>query len=97
MKQWIALAGLVGMALVAAMPAFAQSQTQPQPTSTDCRNAAPAKVDGQVVRVDQGSGKVTVRDTKTGATHEFQTSREMLQTMKPGDKIEATLREAPKC
>ena len=39
---------------------------------------------------------MTIKD-KSGATHEFQASKEMAQTMKPGDKIEATLREAPNC
>ena len=38
----------------------------------------------------------TVKD-RDGTTHEFQASKDMVQTMKPGDKIEATLREAPKC
>jgi hypothetical protein len=46
--------------------------------------------------VDQNAGKVTIRDSK-GTTHEFQANRETLQEMKPGDKIEAKLREAPKC
>jgi hypothetical protein len=50
-----------------------------------------------VVSVDHASNKVTVKDSKSGQTHEFQTSKETAQTMKPGDKIEATLRQAPKC
>ena len=53
-------------------------------------------MDGQVTSVDPTAGKVTIKDKK-GATHEFQTSQDMARTMKAGDKIEATLREAPKC
>jgi len=46
--------------------------------------------------VDQSSRKVTVRD-KDGTLHELQATPETLQTMRSGDKIEAKLREAPKC
>src|SRR5437660_41470 len=97
MTRWIAYgAGLVTAALLAAMPAFGQQPSQTQRTAADCKAHAPEKVDGQVMRVDANAGKVTVKD-KSGTTHEFQASHEMLQSMKPGDKIEATLREAPKC
>jgi Cu/Ag efflux protein CusF len=96
MKHWIAFgAGLVAMALIAAMPAFGQ-QTQPDTQTKTSMPCAPEKVDGQVVRVDHASGKVTVRD-KSGTMHEFQTSAEMTNSIKPGDKIEAILREGPRC
>ena len=49
-----------------------------------------------LTNVDANAGKVTVRGND-GQTHEFQATKEMLQTMKPGDRLEATLREAPKC
>ncbi|PYN46377.1 MAG: hypothetical protein DME00_19265 [Candidatus Rokuibacteriota bacterium] len=64
----------------------------------DCKDRAqtPEKVEGQVVAVDQSAGRVTIRE-KNGSTHEFQANKETLQDMKPGDKIEAKLREAPKC
>ena len=92
MKRWTMLAA--GVAALAALgsPALAQQQ-QPR---ADCRASTPAKVDGQVVSVDRTSGKITVRE-KDGKTHQFQASQDTLQTMKPGDRIEATLREAPKC
>ena len=90
MKRWIvasttaaALAGLVA-------PALAQ---QPQ-TAADCK--APAKVEGQITAVDPASGRVTLRATD-GTTHQFQASREAAQTMKAGDRLEATLRQPPKC
>ncbi|MGH7345783.1 MAG: hypothetical protein ACREK4_12790 [Candidatus Rokuibacteriota bacterium] len=53
-------------------------------------------MEGQVVAVDQNAGRVTIKETN-GATHEFQANRDTLKDMKPGDRIEAKLREAPKC
>jgi hypothetical protein len=86
---------LASVATFAVLGSSALAQ-QPQPSRADCKVATPAKVDGQVVRVDQGAKKLTVRD-KDGKMVEFQATADMLQTMKPGDRIEATLREAPKC
>ncbi|MBM4439660.1 MAG: hypothetical protein FJ027_04505 [Candidatus Rokubacteria bacterium] len=94
---WKILTAAVAVAAFLAGPAAAQQPTpqdQGQAAPKDC--AAPQTIDGQVVSIDQTGGKVTVRDSG-GQTHEFQASRDMLQTMKPGDKIEAQLREAPKC
>jgi len=54
----------------------------------------PAKVEGQVLKVDLDGGKVTIRESN-GTTHEFQASRETLQGYKVGDRIEAKLRELP--
>ena len=56
----------------------------------------PEKVEGQVVKVDTAQGKVTVREPG-GAVHQFQASAETLKDLKVGDKLEAKLREAPKC
>jgi hypothetical protein len=56
----------------------------------------PEKVEGQVVKVDTAQGKVTVREP-SGTVHEFQASAETLKDLKVGDKLEAKLREAPKC
>jgi len=56
----------------------------------------PEKVEGQVVKVDQAQGKVTVREPG-GTVHEFQASAETLKDLKVGERIEAKLREAPKC
>ena len=93
MKRWIAIsAGVVTMALLAGGPALAQ---QPQ-SKADCQAKTPQKVDGQVVSVDPNANKITVKD-KSGTTHEFEATKETVQTMKPGDRIEATLRQAPKC
>ena len=56
----------------------------------------PEKVEGQVVKVDMAQGKFTLRGAD-GQTHEFQASQETLQGLKVGDRMEAKLREAPKC
>jgi hypothetical protein len=94
MKRWKEIcAAAAALAILTGTAAIAQ---QPPAGSKDCKGPAPAKVDGQVTSVDQTSGKVTIKD-KTGATREFQAPQEMARTMKPGDKVEATLREAPKC
>jgi hypothetical protein len=91
MNRWLTLSGgFVAIALLSAGLAFGQ---QPKP---DCKAGAPEKVEGQVVRVDHGTNKVTIRD-KSGTTHEFQANKETTKDMKPGDQIEARLREAPKC
>jgi hypothetical protein len=60
------------------------------------RMKTPEKVEGQVVKVDTAQGKVTVREPD-GTVHEFQASAETLKDLKVGDKLEAKLREAPKC
>jgi Cu/Ag efflux protein CusF len=68
-----------------------------QPKAADCDAARmPSKVTGQVIKVDGPQEKVTIR-ANDGTTHEFQASKETLQNLKAGDRIEATLRHAPKC
>jgi len=93
MKRWLVLSGvLTTTAFLATGLAFGQPKA-------DCKNnraQTPEKVQGQVVAVDQTAGRVTIRESN-GTTHEFQANRETLQDIKPGDKIEAKLREAPKC
>ena len=93
MKRWTALSMTLAVAaLLAGGPALAQ---QPQSKANSLAKT-PQKVDGQVLSVDPSGTKVTVKD-KSGATHVFQTTKETSQTMKPGDRIEATLRQAPAC
>jgi hypothetical protein len=91
MNRWLTLSGsFVTIALLSAGLAFAQ---QPK---ANCKASAPEKVEGQVVHVDPSTNKVTIRD-KSGTTHEFQANKDTAKDMKPGDQIEAKLREAPKC
>jgi Cu/Ag efflux protein CusF len=53
-------------------------------------------VEGKVARIDAASNKVAVTEAN-GKTHEFQASKETLQDLKVGDKIEANLRSVPAC
>jgi hypothetical protein len=93
MNRWLLLSGgFVSAALLTCGLAFGQT-TAPK---AECKKGAPEKVEGQVVSVSPDAGKVTVRDNK-GQTHEFQASKETIQDMKPGDKIEAKLRDGQKC
>ena len=91
MNRWLTLSsGFVAITLLSAGLAFGQ---QPKP---DCKAGAPAMVEGQVLRVDAKTNRITVRD-KSGTTHEFQANAETTKDLKAGDTIEAKLREAPKC
>jgi hypothetical protein len=51
----------------------------------------PQKVEGQVTKIDQSQGRVTIR-AKDGTVHEFQASQETLRDLKVGETIEAQLR-----
>lgn len=63
-----------------------------QEKSADCGNAStPAKLEGQVVKVDSAQGKLTVRGSD-GTMHEFKLAKEVLQQYKAGDSINAKLR-----
>lgn len=58
--------------------------------------STPQKVEGEVLKVDPALDKVTVR-ASDGMVHEFHVSKDTLRDLKAGDRIEASLREAPKC
>ena len=93
MNRSLILSGVLATTVtLSAGLAFGQSK------AADCkgRAQAPERVEGQVVSVDQNAGRVRIKE-KNGSTHEFQANRETLQDMKPGDQVEAKLREAPKC
>ncbi len=69
---------------------------QGKPACAGGKVSTPQKVSGEVLKVDAGLDKITVKETN-GTVHEFQVSKETLRDLKVGDKIEANLREAPKC
>jgi hypothetical protein len=48
------------------------------------------------MKVDPATNTITVRESN-GAVHEFQGSRETIQDLKAGDRIEATLRPRQNC
>lgn len=69
---------------------------QSKPGCEAAKMSTPQAVDGQVVKIDKGQNKVTVRGAD-GSTHEFQASKETLRDLKVGDRIEAKLRAIPDC
>ncbi|HWC03113.1 MAG TPA: hypothetical protein VHF87_10090 [Methylomirabilota bacterium] len=52
----------------------------------------PRTVEGEVIKIDRAQGRVTIR-ASDGTIHEFQASKETLQDLKEGDRIEARLRQ----
>jgi Cu/Ag efflux protein CusF len=92
MNRWLSFTAAAVTTTTLLSAGLALGQQKP----AECNTKAPAKVEGQVLSVDQAAGKMTIRD-KSGATHEFQASKETLAEMKAGDTIEATLRKAPNC
>jgi hypothetical protein len=93
MKAYQALA----VGIIATVPLWSGvAAGQSKPSCAQVKAAAPQKVEGRVVRVDAAGGKVTVA-AADGKTHEFQASKETLQDLQVGDKIEANLRSLPDC
>lgn len=94
MHRWPGVAAGLAMTLVL-WSGSAIGQSKPA-CDQQGRVMTPQKVEGQVVKVDAAQNKLTVRQAD-GTVHEFQASPEALQSFKVGDRIEANLREAPKC
>jgi hypothetical protein len=95
MHTWLRLAvGLVATGLML-WTTTALGQARPA-----CDPQAMAKtrerVEGEVTKIDAAQGRVTVRESD-GTVHEFMASKETLQDLKVGGRVEAKLREAPKC
>lgn len=80
--------GLAASLLLWTGTAVAQNTPPPAPPA----GASPERVEGQVVRIDQATGKVTLQTT-SGQTYEFQASPETLKGLKVGDRLEARLRK----
>jgi len=94
MRMWLRLAAGLAIAVML-WTGTALGQGKPA-CDAQGRVKTPEKVEGQVVKLEPAQGKVTVREPD-GTVHEFQASQETLQDLKVGDRIEAKLREAPKC
>ena len=94
MHRWTAVAAGLSVTIVL-WSGYARAQAKP-PCDPTGRVMTQQKVEGQVVKLDRAQNRVTVREAN-GTTHEFQASKETLQDLKVGDRIDANLREAPKC
>jgi len=93
MRKETIVAGALLIVIVSAASAFAQSKP---PCDAQGRVMTPQKVEGVVVSIDAARNILRVREAD-GKVHDFQASKETLQDFKVGDRIEANLREAPKC
>ena len=100
MKTLTLAAALIAAAMLIVTPAFAQNtKPQCQPSASPGAGGgkaskAPQKIEGEVTKVDQKSGMLTVK-APDGSTHEFKGSAETVRDYKKGDKIELTLRSEP--
>jgi hypothetical protein len=94
MRRWLRLsAGLAGGCLL--WTGTAMGQARPA-CDQQGKVKTPERVGGEVTRVDMAQGRVTMRESN-GTLHEFQASKETLQDIKVGGRVEAQLREAPNC
>ena len=89
MKSWMSVSAAVALAAVLDS-GVALGQVKP----ADCPKAE--KVEGQVVKVDQEQGKITLR-AADGKTYEFNGTKEILQDKKVGDRMELTRRMPEHC
>jgi Cu/Ag efflux protein CusF len=96
MRMWRALSAsfIAASVLWGGVALGQQTQSDICSAHEKAKMTAPQKVEGRVMKVDPAAGKVTVQEPD-GKVHEFQASKETLQTMKVGDRIEANLR--PSC
>jgi hypothetical protein len=101
MKTLMLAAALVAALMLIVTPVFAQGTKAPcQPSASagagasQAKAKAPEKIQGQVTKVDQKSGMLTVK-APDGSTHEFKGDAETLRDYKKGDRIELTLRAEP--
>ncbi len=94
MRTWMAVVSAAFFMVIASSgAAFAQAKPA---CDAQGRVMTPEMFEGQVVGIDQAQNKLRVREAD-GKVHEFQASKETLQDFKVGDRIEANLKEAPKC
>jgi Cu/Ag efflux protein CusF len=92
MKTWTQRGGaLIVPLLLWSGTALAQATSPPTTTPPNPAANTPEVVSGQVVKIDRGQGKVTIREGN-GRIHEFQASADTLKDLKEGDRIEARLR-----
>jgi Cu/Ag efflux protein CusF len=87
------LAGVVAAGVLWSGAAMGQAKPGCDPK---VQASSPEKVAGEVVKVDQAAGKVTIKEAD-GKIYEFHADKDTLQNLKIGDRLEAKLRAAPNC
>jgi hypothetical protein len=93
MRRSMAVPAALFVVVVASSVAFAQGKPA---CDAKGRVVTPEKVEGVVVYIDHAQNRLSVREADN-KVHDFQASKETLQDLKVGDRIEANLKEAPKC
>jgi hypothetical protein len=91
------VAGVVAAGMLWGGSAMGQAKPTCDPKSQPGSPAGtPERVTGQVVKVDQAAGRVTIKEAD-GKTYELHANKDTLQTLTVGDRLEATLRTATAC
>ena len=94
MKRHRALVvGVIAGSMLWSGTAMAQAKPTCDPKA---QAGSPERVAGQVVKVDQAAGKVTIKEAD-GKTYEFHADKDTVQAIKVGDRLEAKLRTPPTC
>ena len=97
MKSWTAVIAAFAAVLVFSSGAALAKDKQAKKAGCDSPSAsvatnAPAKVEGEITKIDQANQMITVRGAD-GATHEFHANPSDLKSFKVGDKLEAKRRD----
>jgi Cu/Ag efflux protein CusF len=93
-RKMIALACALAVLTPAAAARAADEKKDQPAASPSASPGAPAKLSGQVVKIDAKSNMVTVR-AEDGSTHQFQGNPDTVKSLKVGDRIELTKRGTP--
>jgi Cu/Ag efflux protein CusF len=88
------LAGLFAAAVLWTAAAAEQAKPVCDPPQSDA--VTPARAEGEVVKVDTASGKVTIREPD-GKSHEYLASQRTLREFKEGDRVKVTLTQPRGC
>jgi Cu/Ag efflux protein CusF len=89
-----ALAGLLAAAVL--WTAAAADQAKPVCEAPTNEAVMPQRAEGEVVKVDTASGKVTIREPD-GKSHEYLASQKTLRELKEGDRVKVTLTQPRSC
>lgn len=77
-------------------PKAAADQAKPVCEAPKNEAMTPQRAEGEVVKVDTASGKVTIREPD-GKSHEYLASQKTLRELKEGDRVKVTLTQPRSC